>query len=255
MKTYPGDKVRQVFGQHVRELDGATLLERQCTLRRVPALRKIGDPARVKDVLSLDAVRTAPQQRLVPRDARLRRVRGELAGKRERGREHVFAVRVRRQVQPLQQRRVGRVRAAAEQQRNRTRIPDEAWEEESRGGCCNRSASAAADPRPDRIIVAYVPSAVTPRRTNGRESLAPAQAKRKSHGSCRPVTPMPTACPFTAATVTFRQRKMARATFPPESLSAEAMRYKWWGKKWFKRGKDVGDWQTHYAGPADCLPH
>jgi hypothetical protein len=113
--TYPGDKLRQVFRKHVGELDGAALLERLRALRRVPARREVRNPARVEDVLSLDSVRATPQQRLGPRNARLRRVRRELAGKRERGRQHLLALRERRVVQPLQQRRVGRVRAAGEQ--------------------------------------------------------------------------------------------------------------------------------------------
>jgi hypothetical protein len=133
--THPGDKIRQVFRQHVRELDRAAFLERARTLRRVPARRKVRDPARVEDVLSLDGVRAAPQQRLGPRDARLRRVRRELVRKRERGREHVRAVRQRRVVQPLQERRVGRVRAAGEQQRGRARIAEEAREEPGRDRC------------------------------------------------------------------------------------------------------------------------
>jgi hypothetical protein len=69
--------------------------------------------------------------------------------------------------------------------------------------------------------VCHVPSGAIPRRMNGNASLAPAQMKRKSHGSWRPVTPTPAACPFTAEMVIFRQRKMASVTFPPGSLCAE----------------------------------
>jgi hypothetical protein len=69
--------------------------------------------------------------------------------------------------------------------------------------------------------VRHVPSGAIPRRMNGNASLAPAQMKRKSHGSWRPVMPTPAACPFTAEMVIFRQRKMASVTFPPGSLCAE----------------------------------
>ena len=69
--------------------------------------------------------------------------------------------------------------------------------------------------------VRHVPSGAIPRRMNGNTSLAPAQTKRKSHGSWRPVMPTPAACPFTALMVIFRQRKMASVTFPPGSLCAE----------------------------------
>jgi hypothetical protein len=67
---------------------------------------------------------------------------------------------------------------------------------------------------------ACVPSGAIPRRTNGNASLAPAHTKRKSQGSCRPVTPTPAACPFTAAMVIFRQRKIASVILPPVSLWA-----------------------------------
>jgi hypothetical protein len=133
--TYPGHKVRHVFRQRVRESDGAVLLERLRALRSVPARRKVTNPARVENVLSLDAVRAAPQQRLGPRDARLRRVRSELAGKCESGREHVLAIWERRVVQTLQEGRVGGVRAAAEQEPDRARVAEEAWEEIGRGRC------------------------------------------------------------------------------------------------------------------------
>jgi hypothetical protein len=66
-----------------------------------------------------------------------------------------------------------------------------------------------------------VPSGAMPTRTNGNASLAPAQTKRKSQGSCRPVMPTPAAWPFTAAMVSLRQRKMASVTLPPASLCAE----------------------------------
>jgi hypothetical protein len=133
--TDPGDKLGQVFRQHVGEPDGTTLLERQRALRRVRARREVRNPARVEDVLSLDAVRAAPQQRLGPRDARLRRVLCELARKRERGREHVRAVREGRVVEAVQERRVGRVRVPGEQQRDRARITEEAREEIGRDSC------------------------------------------------------------------------------------------------------------------------
>jgi len=133
--THPGDKLRQVFRQHVGEPDGTTPLERLRALRRVRARRQVRNPARVEDVLSLDAVRAAPQQRLGPRHARLRRVGRELARKRERGGEHVLAVRGRRVVEALQERRVGRVRVPGEQQRDRARIAEEAREEIGRDPC------------------------------------------------------------------------------------------------------------------------
>jgi len=137
--THPGDKLRQVFRQHVGELDGTTLLERLRALRGVRARRKVRNPARVEDVLALDAVRAAPQQCLGPRHARLRRVRGELARKRKRGREHVLAVRERRVVESLQERRAGRVRLPREQQRDRARITEEAREEICRDPCVSYS--------------------------------------------------------------------------------------------------------------------
>ena len=133
--THPGNKLRQVFRQHVGEPDGTTLLERLRALRRVRARRQVRNSARVEDVLSLDAVRAAPQQRLGPSHARLRRVRRELAGKRERGWEHVLAIRERRVVKALQERRVGRVRPSAEQHRHRARIAEETREEVGRDPC------------------------------------------------------------------------------------------------------------------------
>ena len=111
------------------------LLECLRALRSVPARRKVSNPARVENVLSLDAVRAAPQQRLGPRDARLRRVSSELTGKRERGRQYVLAIWERRVVQALQEGRVGRVRAAAEQEPERARVAEEARKEIGRDRC------------------------------------------------------------------------------------------------------------------------
>ena len=137
--THPGDKLRQVFRQHVRELDGTTLLERLRALRGVRARREVRNPARVEDVLALDAVRAAPQERLGPRHARLRRVCRELARKRERGGEHVLAIRERRVVESLKERRVGRAGLPGEQQRDRARITEEAREEVCRNSCVSCS--------------------------------------------------------------------------------------------------------------------
>jgi hypothetical protein len=89
--------------------------ERLHALRSIPARRQIRKTARIEDMLSLDAICAMPQQRLGPRDGRLRRVRSKLMGKRQRGREHVLAIRERSVVQSLQEWRVGRVCAAAEQ--------------------------------------------------------------------------------------------------------------------------------------------
>jgi len=133
--THSGDKLRKVLRQHVGELGGTTLLERQRTLHGVRARRKVRNSARVEDVLSLDAVCAAPQQHLGPRHARRRLVHGELARKRERGGEHILAVRERRVVESLQERRVGRVRVPGEQQRDRARITVEARRCVGNEGC------------------------------------------------------------------------------------------------------------------------
>jgi hypothetical protein len=101
-----------------------------------------------------------------------------------------------------------------------------------------------------------VPSGVIPRRTNGSVSLAPAQTKRKSQGSCRAVMPMPAACPFTAAMVIFRQRKMASVILPPGSLNAERVAWGGEGEKMFqntKRRRRLQMDNTHNADPVARL--
>ena len=58
------------------------LLQRLHALRGIAARRQFRNPTRVEDMLSLDAICATPQQRLGPRDGRLRRVRSKLMGKR-----------------------------------------------------------------------------------------------------------------------------------------------------------------------------
>ena len=90
-------------------------LERLYALCTIPARGQIRKRTRFEDMLSLDAICAMPQQRLGPRDGRLRRVRGKLTCERQRGGKYVLAIRERSVVQSLQEWRAGRVCAAAEQ--------------------------------------------------------------------------------------------------------------------------------------------